>query len=156
MRAAHLASPFPTVGMETPAIEAARLLAGQHLPGLIVVDRAGMPATILPGTEVLRLALPSYLVDDPALARAVDEASADAALPDVGSATVAECLPREYRPLPVVGPDATLLEIAALMARCRVPLVAVVRKGGPMLGAITLDALLDRMLAARPPAQATE
>jgi CBS domain-containing protein len=47
--------------------------------------------------------------------------------------------------LPVVGPDATVLEVAALMARARTPLVAVVA-GGEMLGAITLDALLDRML----------
>ena len=45
----------------------------------------------------------------------------------------------------IVGPDATVLETAALMARARSPLVAVV-DAGTMLGAITLDALLDRML----------
>ena len=41
MRAGDLAAPFPTVGLDTPAIEAARLLAGQNLPGLIVVDDGG-------------------------------------------------------------------------------------------------------------------
>jgi CBS domain-containing protein len=46
-----------------------------------------------------------------------------------------------------VDPDATVLEIAALMARTRSPLVAVVDEAGMMRGAVTLDALLDRMLA---------
>jgi CBS domain-containing protein len=47
----------------------------------------------------------------------------------------------------VVHPDATVLEIAAVMARTRIPLVAVAEPDGPLQGAITLDALLDRVLA---------
>jgi CBS domain-containing protein len=68
-----LAAPFPTVTAQTPALEAARLLAGRNLPGLIVVDERGRPATVS-------------------------------------------------------------------------PLVAVAAKGQPMIGAITLDAMLDRLL----------
>lgn len=146
MRARELAAPFPTVGMDTPALDAARLLAGQNLPGLIVVDDAGTPKTILPGTQVLRMAIPSYCQDDPTLARVIDEAAADVFIRTVGDRTVAELLPREHRELPVVDPDATVLEIAAVMARARSPLVAVAGKNQPMVGAITLDALLDRML----------
>jgi predicted transcriptional regulator len=146
MRARDLAAPFPTVRAETPALEAARLLAGQNLPGLIVVDDHGRPVTILPGTQVLRMAIPSYCQDDPALARVIDEAAADVFLRGVGDRTVAELLPREHRELPVVDPDATVLEVAAVMARSRSPLVAVAKKNEPMLGAITLDAMLDRML----------
>jgi len=33
MRAHDLAAPFPTVRLGTPIIEAARILAGQDLPG---------------------------------------------------------------------------------------------------------------------------
>jgi predicted transcriptional regulator len=146
MRAKDLAAPFPTVAMDTPALDAARLLAGQNLPGLIVVDTAGRPTTILPGTQVLRMAIPSYCQDDPTLARVIDEAAADVFVRNVGDRTVAELLPREHRELPVVDPDATVLEIAAVMARARSPLVAVAGKGRQMIGAITLDALLDRML----------
>lgn len=146
MRAQDLAAPFPTVGMDTPAVEAARLLAGQNLPGLIVVDEAGRPATVLPGTQVLRMAIPSYCLDDPALARVIDEAAADLFMRNVGDRTVAELLPHERRELPVVSPDATVLEVAAVMARARSPLVAVAGDDLTMLGAITLDALLDRML----------
>ena len=145
MRAGELAENYPTVELSTPVVEAARLLAGQNLPGLIVVD-AGRPSTILPGTQVLRLAVPGYCQDDPALARVIDEPSADVFIRGLGDRTVAESLPRERRELPVVEPDATVLEVAAVMARTRSPLVAVAERDGPLLGAITLDALLDWVL----------
>jgi CBS domain-containing protein len=145
MRAGELAAEYPTVALQTSALEAARLLAGANLPGLIVVDERGHPYTILPGTQVLRMTLPQYCIDDPTLARVIDEAHADQFLRDLADRTVAECLPEPQRDLAVVDPDATVLEIAALMARTRSPLVAVVEHGS-MLGAVTLDALLDRML----------
>jgi CBS domain-containing protein len=146
MLARDLAGPYPTVRLDTPAYEAARLLAARNLPGLIVVDDAGRPKTVLPGTQVLRMAIPPYCQDDPTLARMIDEAAADVFLRGVGDRTVAELLPRQQRELPVVSPQATVLEIAAVMARARSPLVAVAERDGRLLGAITLDALLDRML----------
>ncbi len=146
MRAGDLAAPLPTVALSTAAIEAARVLAGLNLPGLIVVDERGRPVTILPGSQVLRMAVPQYCQDDLALARVFDEASADLLLHGLGDRTVEECLPRERRELPVVDAHATVLEVAALMARARSPLVAVVGPDGTMRGAITLDALLDRIL----------
>lgn len=147
MRARDLAESLPTVAMDTPALEAARLLAARNLPGLIVVDGAGRPLTVLPGTQVLAMAIPAYIQEDPMLARVVDEAAADVFLRGVGDRTVAELLPRERRVLPVLAPDATVLEIAAVMARSHTPLVAVADRNAPMIGAITLDTLLDRMLA---------
>ncbi|MEU8265558.1 CBS domain-containing protein [Sphaerisporangium sp. NPDC049002] len=145
MRARDLISAFPSVTLGTPVIEAARLLADQDLPGLIVVDDDGLPVSILPGTQVLRMAVPGYCQDDPALARVVDEKHADAFLTSLAGRTVAEALPVDARELPVTDPDATVLEIAALMARTRSPLVAVVDKGR-LLGAVTLQALMDRVL----------
>jgi CBS domain-containing protein len=140
-------SPYPTVRPDTPVIDAARLLAGQNLPGLIVVDDSGAPSTILPGTQVLRLAVPRYCQEDPTLARVIDEATADLFLRELGDRAVADSLPTQRRELPVVEPDATVLEVAAVMAGTRTPLVAVADRGGPLQGAITLDALLDRVLA---------
>jgi CBS domain-containing protein len=147
VRAEELAVPYPTVRLDTPAIEAARLLAGQDLPGLIVLDAKGYPVTVLAGTQVLRLAIPQYCQDDPALARVIDEQAADVFLRELGDRTVAQTLPEHGRDLAVVAADATVLEIAALMARTRVPLVAVIDKSKTLLGAVTLDALLDRLLA---------
>ncbi|MBT8228403.1 MAG: CBS domain-containing protein [Dactylosporangium sp.] len=147
MRARDLAAPFPTVRLDTPAIEAARLLAGQDLPGLIVIDDQECPLTVLPGAQVLRMAIPQYCQDDPPLARVIDEKAADLFLRELGDRTVAQCLPERAKELPIVSPDATVLEIAALMARTHSPLVAVVDPTTGPLGTITLDALLDRMLA---------
>ncbi len=144
MRARDLLTDFPTVTLDTPVREAARLLAEQDLAGLIVLDDGGRPFSILPGTQVLRLAVPRYCQDDPALARVVDEAHADRFLDEIGDRTVREALPPDRRELPVTDPDATVLEIAALMARTRSPLVAVVEHGR-MLGAVTLQVLMDRV-----------
>lgn len=148
MRARDLTAEYPTVTLQTAAVDAARLLAETNLPGLVVVDDdQGRPVTILPGTQVLRMVVPHYCQDDPALARVIDEPHADLFWRELTGKTVAECLPEQQKELPVVDPDATALEIAALMARTRSPLVAVAEPAGAMLGAITLDALLDRMLA---------
>ncbi|MGH3739451.1 MAG: CBS domain-containing protein [Micromonosporaceae bacterium] len=145
MRARDLAGDFPTVAMSTPAMDAARLLADQDLPGLIVLDDDGKPSQILPGTQVLRFAVPRYCQEDPALARVVDEQHADVFLDALDGKTVREVLSEKPRELPVVDEEATVLEVAAMMARMRSPLVAVV-SGDAMVGAITLDSLLDRML----------
>ncbi|MFC4536353.1 CBS domain-containing protein [Sphaerisporangium dianthi] len=145
MRARDLLTDFPTVTLDTPVLDAARLLADQDLPGLIVVDESGLPFSILAGTQVLQLAVPTYCQDDPALARVVDEAHADTFLHAMTGQTVRRALPGRPHELPVTDPDATVLEIAALMARTRTPLVAVVSEGR-LQGAVTLQTLMDRML----------
>lgn len=147
MRAADLAAPYPTVRTDTPVLDAARLMAVENLPGLVVVDQAGKPVAVLPGTQVLRLAVPGYIQEDPALARVVDEAAADTFINAMVGRDVASCLASERRELPVVDGRATVLEVAALMARARSPLVAVVDGEGVLVGVVTTDALLDRVLA---------
>ena len=146
MRARDVAVPMDTVVEGMPARDAVRLLAAQDLPGLVVVDAKGRPLTVLAGTQVLRMALPSYCQDDPALARVIDEAAADVIFDGIGDRTVADLLPRNRPELPAVSADATMLEVASVMARSSVPVVAVVDKNRVMTGAITLDGLLDRML----------
>lgn len=147
MLARDLTVPYPTVQLSDSALSAARLLARQDLPGLIVVDERGRPVTVLPGSQVLRMAVPAYCIDDPALARVIDEAAADVFVRALADRTVADVLPTDRRELSVVGPQDTALEIAALMARSRTPLVAVVGEDHTLLGAITLAGLLDRILA---------
>jgi CBS domain-containing protein len=144
--AAMTVAPSPAVAFSTPAYDAAELMAERNLPGLIVADEAGWPSTVLPGTQVLRMALPRYCQDDPALARVIDEAAADVILRGLGDRTVEQCLSTERRELPVVDSEATVLEVAALMARARSPLVAVANPDQTLRGVITLEALLDRML----------
>ena len=58
MRARDVLLPMSTVTEDLPAREAAKVLAAQNLPGLVVVDGHGHPLTVLAGTQVLRMALP--------------------------------------------------------------------------------------------------
>lgn len=123
------------------------MLAEHNLPGLVVVDDRNKPVTILPGTQVLRMIVPAYYQDDPALARVIDEAHADQFVQELEGRTVREVLSEDVRDLPVVGPAATVLELAALMVQTRCPLAAIVDDDGKLSGVVTLDGLLDRMLA---------
>lgn len=152
MLAQDLAAPYPTVRMDTSAREAAQLLAERHLPGLIVVDEHDHPVAILPGSQVLRLLVPTYVQADPTLARVLEERYADRICDVLANRTVADMLPSDSdrRKLPVVAPDDTALEIAAIMAANRSPVVAVVEERNekaPLMGAISVSDLLERLLA---------
>lgn len=149
MQAQEIATPYPTVTLRTSALEAARLLTEHGRPGLIVVDEHQHPTAVLPGSQVLRMLIPRYMQDDPALARVLDEKAADAMCEALATKTVADLMPSEKVTLPVVAPDDTVLEIAAIMAASRSPLVAVVEERSdtaPLLGAITAAQLVGRIL----------
>jgi CBS domain-containing protein len=148
MRARDLATEVPTVTSGTNALAAARLLSQERLPGLIVVDDAGRPFTVLPGSQVLRYLVPRYVQDEPPLARAYDEKASDELCAKLTTSTVGELLPAkpDLDELPVVDHDATTIEVAAVMARTHTPLVAVVDDDGRLVGGITVRHLLDRLL----------
>jgi CBS domain-containing protein len=151
MRASELATDYPTVTLDSDALEAARMLAVQKLPGVLVVDADGAPYAVLPASRLVKLLVPAYVIEDPALAAVVDEQHADRLCQALAGRSVAETLPREPRErtkASVADADDTALEVAALMARERSPLVAVVdsRDGDRLLGVITASHLLDRLL----------
>jgi len=139
--------------LDGDALEAARMLAEQRLPGLIVVDEDEHPVAVLPGSQILRFVVPRYVQDDPALARVFDEDHADRMCQRLGGRKVRDVLvPEQAPPLPVVPGDAQAMEIAALMADAHSPVVAVVDEAGPgrprIVGAITVADLLGRLLPA--------
>jgi CBS domain-containing protein len=149
VQARDLAQAYPTVRMETDALTAARLLTEHNRPGLIVVDEHDHPVAVLPGSQVLRVMIPPYVQDDPALARVLDEKFADSMCSALAERTVAELVPKDKPPLPVANDDDTVLELAAMMAANRSPLVAVLDgkgKDAPLLGAISISDLLGRVL----------
>jgi len=152
MQARDIAVQVPTVTLEDSVATAVRVMALGRLPGLIVVDGRRRPRLVLPGTQVLRMAVPHAYQDDPALARAVDEAHADLFWEELNGLTVGDCVARGAGRLTSVRPDATLLEVAALMARLRSPLVAVVEDHS-LLGAVTLDRLVGSLALAGPPGE---
>lgn len=152
MRARDLAQPFPVVGLDTEAEQAALAMVQEGRPGVLVVDDRGLPYAVLPGSQVLRHLLPHYLRDDPALARALDDSAADEMCRRLAHSRVRDLLPeRQARDeLPVVHGSATSLEVAAVMARLHSPLVAVVEDGA-VSGVVTVSVLLGHLLALPPP-----
>lgn len=142
MQARDLSVTMPKITAADTVITAVQAMVVRRLPGLVVVDSARRPVVVLPGTQVLRLAVPSTYQDDPSLAHAVDEESADTFWRDLVGLTVGQCLPAHPpRPAEVRG-DATLLQVAALMARSRSPLVAIVDAERVLTGVVTLERLL--------------
>ncbi|MBQ1088846.1 CBS domain-containing protein [Streptomyces sp. B93] len=151
MRARDMAVEYETVSVDSDAIDAARLLAEHRLPGLLVVGDDGMPKAVLPASQMIKVLVPGYVIDDPTLASVVDERHADRLCQALEGLKVRDCLSKTIPAPPVAAPDDTALEVAALMAQVRSPLVAVVEKAkdGPhLLGVITASNLLERLLGA--------
>ncbi|MFD7001077.1 CBS domain-containing protein [Streptomyces mirabilis] len=151
MRARDLAVEYETVGVDSDALDAVRLMAEHRLPALLVLDERGAPKAILPASQMIKILVPGYVVEDPTLAAVVDERHADRLCEALAGRKVGDCLSKTTPPPAIAAPDDTALEVAAQMAQVRSPLVAVVdkdRSGTRLLGVITASHLLERLLAA--------
>lgn len=149
VRARELAEQLPTVGPDDPAWDAARLIAEHRLPGIAVVGPDGRPVAVLPATQVLRWVVPSYIQDDPSLARVFGEVEADKLCAEgLTDRRVRDLLPAKGHrvELASVDGDATVVECAAEMARLRSPLLVVVDSGGQVRGLLTASHLLEKLL----------
>ncbi len=145
MRAEDLAEAFPVVTIDSDALDAARLLAEHRLPGIVVTDTSGKPFAVLPASQVVRFIVPRYVQDDPSLAGVLNESVADRAADKLGGKTVGDMLPDHLTDVPAANSDDTIIEVAAVMARLRSPLMAVV-KDGKLVGVITASHLLAAAL----------
>jgi CBS domain-containing protein len=145
MRARDLAVPYPLLPADAPAAEAARLLAEEEVDA-VFVDRQGQLQGVVSDIGLLVRMLPGYIIEDPTLAQVMEEGAADLLWRRLEGHRVAELLPRTGgAEVPQVGGNATLMQVAAVMAGARAPMVAV-REGGRLIGGITSSALLTRLL----------
>ena len=64
MHASDLETTLPLVDRHTPVLDAARMIAGERLPVLVIADDHGRPAAVISAVDVLSLLIPSYLRDD--------------------------------------------------------------------------------------------
>ena len=87
-----------------------------------------------------------YVQDDPSLAGVLSESMADRIADKLGGKTVEAVLPKPLPDMATVKADDTIVEVAAIMAGNRSPLV-VVMSGDGLVGVITASRLLEVALA---------
>jgi CBS domain-containing protein len=146
MRARDLATPYPSVAPDTPAEEAARLLAEEAVEGVFVQDDQGELQGLVADTTLLAFLLPRYLAEDRALVGVLGEDVADALWQRLRGRTVRDLLPASTAGLPEVDGNDTLVKVAATLVRSGASLVAVRDRDGRLLGGITTSQLIRRLL----------
>jgi CBS domain-containing protein len=146
MRARDLATPYPSVAPDTPAEEAARLLAEEAVEGVFVQDDQGELQGLVADTTLLAFLLPRYLAEDRALVGVLGEDVADALWQRLRGRTVRDLLPVSTAGLPEVDGNDTLVKVAATLVRSGASLVAVRDRDGRLLGGITTSQLIRRLL----------
>ena len=146
MRARDLAIPYPSVAPDTPAEEAARLLAEEAVEGVFVQDNQGELQGLVADTTLLAFLLPRYLAEDRALVGVLGEDVADALWQRLRGRTVRDLLPVSTAGLPEVDGNDTLVKVAATLVRSGASLVAVRDRDGRLLGGITTSQLIGRLL----------
>ncbi|MCA0328323.1 MAG: CBS domain-containing protein [Actinobacteria bacterium] len=146
MRARDLMVPAPTVAPSTPVPEALRAMIESRLPGVVVRDDRAF--TVVPASQVLRVVLPPYVLADPSLGRVWDESSADELVARARGLTVRDLLAAlpEGGAAATVDPDATAVEIAAVLSSAHVPLVAVIDRD-ELVGVVSVNRLAEALLA---------
>jgi CBS domain-containing protein len=145
MHAEDIVEEFPVVTVDSNALDAARIVAEHRLPGIVVTDSSGQPYAVLPASQVVRFIVPGYVQDDPSLAGVIDESWADKAAQKLADKAVRDVLPEHLQDIPSAKADDTIIEVAALMAQLKSPLIAVL-KDGRLLGIITASRLLAAAL----------
>jgi len=146
VRAEEIVEAFPVVNIDSPAIDAVRLLVEHRLTGLVVVTNTSeTPYAVLPASQVVRFIVPGYVQEDPGLAGVLTESMADLAADRLSGKTIRDMLAQRRQRVPVVDGDDTIIEVAEVMARLRSPLVAAV-KDGKLRGVITASRLLAAAL----------
>jgi CBS domain-containing protein len=146
MRARDLAIPYPSVAPDTPAEEAARLLAEEPVEGVFVQDDQGELQGLVVDTTLLAFLLPRYLAEDRALVGVLGEDVADALWQRLRGRTVRDLLPASTAGLPEVDANDTLVKVAATLVRSGASLVAARDRDGRLLGGITTSQLIGRLL----------
>lgn len=134
------------IDLDSDAIDAARLLAEHRLPGILVTDADGSPHSVLPASQVVLFIIPKYVQDDPSLAGVLNESMCGQVVKRLRGKKVRDVIPEWLTKIPAAKADDNIVEVAALMAKYKSPLVAV-QDGEQLLGVITSSRLLEVALA---------
>ena len=146
MRAADVIEALPTVP-RFDLLSAVRLVVARRLPGLVVADERGQVIGCMSLIDLLRVALPRYLHEDPNLARVFDDEHADRIAATLVGSRVGDVMGRTAERIPSARAGATLVELAELMVQWSCPLLVVAREDGATLGVVSANGLLALLAA---------
>lgn len=137
----------PVVHADSDALSVVTSLVHNHWDGLVVVNDERWALATVSLSQVLRLALPDYIEEDVSLARVYAERVADTFAETLRDRRVHEVMPRPVSKHPpvLVRPEATLLEVAAVMAVEKTAIVAVVEHART-IGSVGAHAVLSATL----------
>ncbi|TQK49955.1 hypothetical protein FBY35_0246 [Streptomyces sp. SLBN-118] len=147
MRAHELAEPYPSASTDDSASDAARLPAERQLSALRDADQ--QPYANVPGPQLIKQLVPHYVPETPHVAAVIYDRHLAEVTEKIAGLTVTQWLPPRTSAPPVVGPDAGALQVAALVARTRSPLVAAIERDRDQVrlgGAITAARLMQRLI----------
>jgi CBS domain-containing protein len=150
MHASDLQVSLPLVDRHTSGLDAARLIAAEHLAGLVITDETGVPVAIVSAVDVLGLLVPGYVLDDISLAGVFDERGADEVWSQVRERTIGELLDDDgvrVHDLLEVDADANLVELAAQMAEAHAQVALVKKRDGREPRFVTLPSVIEAILA---------
>jgi CBS domain-containing protein len=150
MRARDLMQPVITVGPDDSAAELLRAFEDPKVRAAAVVSADGRLVGLISEEDMLASCLPSYVLEDEALAKVLEEDLGSRLRRRLEGKRVSEVVNTQRRQHPPVKPEATLIEVATAMARSGDPAV-LVAEGGRVLGVITVDVLLPALLG--PPSE---
>lgn len=152
MQLSELATSLPVVTRHTSGLEAARRIAGDRLTALVVADETGHPVSVIPAVDVLGLLIPIYLREDTRLAAVLDDAAAEELWAAAGHRTVGELLDDDdvrVFDILTVEPDASLVEVATLMAAAHTSIALLDEPDAGEPRFIILPTVLDAALTSR-------
>jgi CBS domain-containing protein len=145
MRARDVIGAVPAISSHHTVLDAVAAVVAAGTAGVAVVDD-GRPRAVLPGSLLVGLTVPTYVKDDPSLARVLGRVDPEDLRRRIGAMTIADVLAdAEPDPYPIVDAEASLLEIATTMAEVGVGIVLVVDAAGRYLGAVTALDLLTTL-----------
>jgi CBS domain-containing protein len=150
VRASDVMRPVAVLKEDDPAEHLARAFERPTLRAVAVVSAEGVLLGLVSDEDFLHTLLPPYVVDDPLLARVLEEDAAWELCRRLEGKLVKNVVSLRGRRQVPVRPDDRLVEVISVMIRAGGPAVLVVQDE-LVLGVITVDDLLPALLVRNPP-----
>ena len=145
MRARDVMRPATVLSTDAPASDLVQAFRRPDSRAVAVVSARGDLIGLLIDEDLLYALLPSYVLDDEALVKVLEEDAAGELQRRLEGKRVQDVVQVRRRGHEPVDPEATLVEVAATMVRAGDPAVLVV-EDDRVAGVITADSLLPALL----------